>query len=75
MRPWCSGLDGSYLELCECLPGLCEISRTGFKHPLEFLVERGHPSGRHAGNRGGGGRVCVQLGLGNFKVIGIREDA
>ena len=47
-RRW-NGFDGMYLELCEKLPSLCEISRTRFKHPLEFLVKRCHARGRHAG--------------------------
>ena len=49
-RPWHGALCGSYLELGEQLPGLCEISRTGFKHTLELLVEGSHMRGRHSGN-------------------------
>ena len=40
--------DGSYLELCEELPGLCEVSGTSFKPPLEVSIEGSHMRGCHA---------------------------
>ena len=49
-RPWYGMVYGSYLELGEQLPGLCEIGRTGFKYTLELLVEGSHMRGRHPGN-------------------------
>jgi len=49
-RSWHGEFEGSYLELGEQLPSLYEISRTGFEHTLELLVEGGHMGGRHSGN-------------------------
>ena len=49
-RPQYSEPDGSHLELCKQLPCLCEIGGASFKHHLEFMIERGHMRGRHAGN-------------------------
>jgi len=46
----CKRLDGLHLEPCQKFPGLWEISGTSFKHPLKFLVKRGHLRGRHSEN-------------------------